>query len=101
MDRGRVGAAAVGVTPEDSGLRFGWSVADDFFLVANRDRIGMLLKKFAERTDAVITQIFVWIEHAAEQTFHPMPTRERDETQLFHAGFLPARNQSREVGSIL
>src|SRR5207244_5277675 len=63
--------------------------------------VGMRLMKFAERTDSVVAQKFFRIEHAPQQTFHPMSAGERNETQFFHARLLPTRDQRRQVGSIL
>ena len=60
----------------------------------------MGLMKFAEGTNPVVAQKFFRVEHAPEQTLHPMSTRKRDQTQLFHARLLPTRNQTREVGPI-
>ena len=56
--------------------------------------------KFAERTNPVVAQKFFRIEHAPEQTFHPVSAGKRDQTQFFHARLLPARNQTRQVGPI-
>src|SRR5438876_602972 len=101
IDREPDRTAPVGVAAENAGLRFGRFVADDFFFAANRDRVGMRLMKFAEGTNSVVAQKFFRIEHAPQQTFHPMSAGERNETQLFHARFLPARNQRRQIWSIL
>src|SRR5580765_24453 len=54
----------------------------------------------AHRTNSVVAQKFLWIEHASEQTFHTMAAGKGDKPGLVHARLLPARDQTGEVRPI-
>src|SRR2546423_13317726 len=60
----------------------------------------MLLVIFAQRTNAVITEEFVRVEHTPKQRFHSVPAGKRDEATLANAQFLPARDQTAEIRAV-
>ena len=100
IDRKPNRAAPVGIAAEQIRLRFRRLVADDLFFAAHRQDVGMLLVKFADGTHAIIAQEFFGIEHASQQTFHAVTTREGNEASFAHPRFLPARNQTGEIGAM-
>src|ERR1051325_4419887 len=93
-------AAPVRVAAKNRGLRFGRFVIHSARFAARSQPIRMFLVILADRTHPVVAQEFVRIEHAAQQTFHAMPARDRNEAAFFHTGLLPTRNQTGEIGSV-
>src|SRR5438876_1076536 len=90
IDRHPNRAAPVRVATEYVGLRFGWLIAHDFLLAVKGQHIRMLLVKFADRTYAVVAEEFFRIEHASQQTFHPMTACQGNEPAFTHPRFLPS-----------
>src|SRR4030095_13898825 len=60
------------------------------FFAAHGQHVRMLLVKFTDGTHTVVAEEFFRIEHAAQQTFHAMTARQRDESTFGHTRLLPA-----------
>src|SRR5712691_8249176 len=80
----------VGVTAEHTGGGLARLIVHFVRGVVDVQAVGVLEVIPTERTNAVVAEELLRIEHALEQTLHAMAAHERHEMPLAHARLLPA-----------
>src|SRR5207249_5518680 len=94
------GAAPVGVATEDLCARLRRFIAHCILGTIKGQHIGMSSMILTERTNAVITQKFLRIEHASKQALETMPTHQRQQATCTRVGLVPMGYQPCQVGPI-
>src|SRR4051812_29478279 len=93
-------ATPVGVPAEESSGRFARLVADLVNGAASVNSERVLQVVAADGANAIVAKELLRIEHPLEQSLHPMPTHQREQSAFSLTGLLPARYKARQIGSM-
>src|SRR3974390_1275342 len=80
----------VGIPTEESSARLTRLVPDDVVHAMCPIVVGMFRVVLADRSDTVVAQKLIRIEHALEQALHTMPTYQRQQAAFLHPWLVPA-----------
>ena len=83
--------APVRVAAKHVALRFSGIVADDTLApIFPMENVGMFAVRLTQRAHSEVTQEFIRIQHPAQETFHSMTARDRNQAAIARARLVPA-----------
>ena len=97
----QIGPRQVGVATEQAGARLAGFVANLVVRPIEVQPIRLLEVVATDSPDAVLAQELLRVEHALQQALHAVTTYQCQQSPLAHAGLVPARDESSQVGPMI